>query len=424
MVSDYVSFPRNGGRRLHGLISQVYLLLRRTSSWKKTLPASLLFIILVQCLFLSSTIAAVTASATLQSSGTISPISLPPGTILPTLYGSDDVCATWTTNNGQYGSYSAWSSAMDSYIATLKASGGNSIDVLIDAGLPSGSNAGFSSSAAWASDQAVPGYTYWQLLIALSSKLHAQGMYLGIQPTYSSTSGFVSLITSSALTSSYSSQYATIVTTIHPDLANIYSEPEDSADNNPVSSSFMASYVSFCVSVANALKSADSNVTLGVMGLPWWDGRSLFPDGNSYFTTAKGIFNVLPAGTMFITHINYGSGAQSAGGYWTEYYDGDLSQAKTDYYAAMQTYYGVQDCNANGIQILFEAAGGYQSNPNILPFLTDTCSFAKANHIGWITSGSISSYVNNVVYPWAFYTGSHPTSKTLNNYGQTMFSLV
>ena len=248
---------------------------------------------------------------------------------------------------------------MDSYIATLKTNGCNSIDVLINAGLPSGSDAGFSPSAAWASDQAVPGYTYWQLLIDLSSKLHAQGMYLGIQPTYSNTSGFVSLISSSTLISSYCSQYATIVSSIHPDLCNIYSEPEDLANDNPVSSPFMASYVSFCVSVANALKSADSNITLGVMGCPWWDGRSLFPDGNTYFSAANGIFNNLPAGTVFLTHINYGSGAQSAGGYWTEYYNGNLSQAKTDYYTALMSYYAVQDCTNNGVRILFEARGGY-----------------------------------------------------------------
>ena len=343
---------------------------------------------------------------------------------LPVLFGSDDVFATWTSNNGQYSSYSAWSSAMDNYISTLKANHGNAVDVLIDAGEPNGNNAGFSSSALWASSTAAPGYTYWELLIDFSAKLHSQGMYLGIQPTYSTTADFVNLISSSALTSSYCSQYATIVSAIHPDLCNIYSEPEDLADNNPVSPSFMSTYVSFCSTVANALVSANPSIKLGVMGCPWWDGRSLFPDGNNYFASGTSMFSHLPAGTIFLTHINYGVGAGSGGGYWTEYYNGNLAQAKTDFYTALLSYYGVQDCTSNGVSVMFEAAGGLQSNPNINQFLTDTCTFCKTYNIGWFTSGTISSYVNNVVYPWAFYTSGNPSSKTLNSYGQLMFSLT
>ena len=356
---------------------------------------------------------------------TPSPTPTPILPTLPTLHGSDDISATWTTNNGQYASYSAWSSAINTYIATIKTNGGNCLDILINAGAPSGSNAGFSSSASWASTVTVPGYTYWQLVVALSSKLHAQGMYLGIQPTYSTASDFVSLVSTPALVTSYCTQYATMVTAFNPDFCNIYSEPSDATGNlNPVSSTLMNQYVNFCVNVAGNLTTAKSSIVLGVMGCPWWDGRSIFHDGNGYFTSGQSIFNFLPIGTIFMTHINYGDGAQTLGGYWNEYYTGSLSQAKIDYYEAMLTYYGVIDCNTIGVKMMFEAAGGYQSNPNILQFLTDTCTYAYSHDISWITSGTIASYVGNIMYPWAFYTSSTPTATTLNTYGQTMFSTL
>jgi hypothetical protein len=306
---------------------------------------------------------------------------------------------------------------MDNYISTLKANGGNSIDILIDAGAPSGSDAGFSSSALWASTVIVPGHTYWQLLVALSSKLHAQGMFMLWQPTYSNVAGFVSLLSSPTLTSSYCSQYATIVRTINPDVCNIFSEPGNANNDDPVSFSYMSTYVSFCVSVANALVSANSNVKLGVMGCPWWDGNSVFYGGNSYFTAGQSIFDSLPLGTMFLTHVEYDqSGNTNNFSPWIDYWNGNLAKAKTSAYSILLEQYGVQNCENKGIPVLFEALGTLQGNPNALQWLEDATGFCNIYSVSWMTSGSIPG---NPCTPWAW---SSPTS--LNSYGQTMFSNI
>ena len=335
-----------------------------------------------------------------------------------------------------YTSYYDWSTAMDNYIATLKANGGTNLNYLMVSNDAAISYLGgfYTLASNGGSGKMDPsyygginiGHTVDSLLHDLGVKLHAQGMTLTIQAmTLSGSTQTTALEGNTGNKDSWIAGLVRIVNDVNPDYVDVLSEPENSWSATEL--------IAFYVQAATAIKAADSSVIIGVSSNPWWYSDSThnanyFLDQACSGSTGKWIN--LPSDTIFITHSGYYmyNNVYTVGSdpsWWNEYITGSYAGAKSDMIAIQLTPCGIQDALNRGIYVLIENVGtnenpysGELSNQaDKIQFLTDISSWAKQNGIGWTTSGA-GMDLTGEPDSWVF-----ASTTTLNAFGYALLTV-
>jgi len=336
-------------------------------------------------------------------------------------YGCDDILVGWQ----QYSTYALWSTAMDSFLTTMKAAGGNVVSVLVYSDVNTNSFYSYTSGSYFNFGYMSPSFifyagangkngqstTFATVLADFSAKLHAKGMLLDLQPCPppSATMGvpFQTMMSTTANQNNYIANISQMITDTNCDIVNAYSEPFGPLTYGYASTGLMNSYISFLNTAVPIWKAVKSGLTVMVMGLPNWD--------NGPFITAGGMSG-LPSGTILCYHMyywyTYPPASYSYEPFAADYYNGNFAQGKADWISWMDTYGQVSYCLANNIPFWFEALGCNQVCPNAIQFLADVTAYCNARSIGWCASGS----------PSAQFTFNSPT--VLNSYGITMFSNI
>lgn len=355
-----------------------------------------------------------------------------------------------------YTSYEAWSAAMDSYIATMKANKGNNKDVLVytDDTQVSPSTGGFYvgngfMSPTFDSGHNIPGYTFKSLLAALSTKLHAQSMTLTLQcgcwnnynnPEWfpaTNTQDFIHL--NPEVQQAYIADLCRMALDVNPDIILVMQEPQ-----TDYAITLTTTYYTFLQSACSQIKAANPNVKCAVMANPWWFNDpthcpDTFLDNMCEGSTGKWIN--LPADTLFYSHAGMYqyTNTESPPEYpdWAiSYYNRDWVTAKAQLIAAYAKpkyawgSLGLINALARGIPAVIENIGcdarlrttyngGNDDSRDKLHFLNDISQWCAQNGVGWNTSGINLGGGWSAPSSWVF---SSPTS--LNAFGKAMYSNV
>lgn len=360
-----------------------------------------------------------------------------------------------------YTTYAAWSTAMDEYIATMKANKGNNKDVLVYADDLefSHSNGGFYTgqgfmSPTFTSGHNIPGYTWNALLAALSAKLHAQGMTLslqcgpannydenhgpnGIWGQYTCVQDF--LHANIDVQQAYITDLCRMAVDVNPDVILIIQEPQTT-----YAISLTTTYYAFLQNACRQIKAANPNVKCAVMANPWWfDDPTHCPDTflDNMCEGSTGKWKNLPADTMFYSHCGMYQyqNTETEPPYpdWAiSYYrrDWDTAKAQLIEAYAKEKYawgsLGIINARARGIPAVIENIGcdehlratyngGNDDSQDKLQFLKDIGEWCAQNGVGWNTSGIGLAGGWSEPSSWVFSTPS-----SLNAFGKAIYSTV
>lgn len=312
-------------------------------------------------------------------------------------YGVDDLVTTWKMDANFW-------TRENTVLNTLQTYHTNMMDVLI-------ANSEMQTSTAIG--------TYETILIDFRNDLHNRGMLLGLQLWYidnyspfdSSTDGWkVDVVNNvNGLGDRWINEYGKIISAVHPDLINVFSEPAGDLSSGYASSAFLTAYINFVDRAIDAWRNIQSNLTFAVMGMPFWDLKPLIDAGG-----------VQRSNVIYALHYYYAyDGAYPASNYQAQrdYWTGNLATAKAELYSDFFDDAGIQDALNAGKTVWFEALGTNTTNPNANVFVQDAVNFCKQYGISFISSGASNS--DNWPWPWIFNTDG-----TLNSMGFIMLSAV
>jgi hypothetical protein len=285
----------------------------------------------------------------------------------PVLMGIDDVSSFAHSTVGDW-------TKISTQINILQQYGGNIIDILI-----------INSELTYDT----PIGTYKDVLQKLRSDIRQRGMLFGLQPwglddydplDHSQNGWKVQVVNNvNGLGDRWINEYANIVALLQPDLINIFSEPATDLVNG-ASSTFMQKYIDFCCRAIDAWRTIKPDLTVAVMGLPFWDLKPLINAGG-----------IPRSNVLYALHYYYQYEGNYPPDYQPEmqaYWNGDLANAKTLLYEQFLEREGIQSALDHNFKVWFEALGCNINNPNALVFCKDAVDFCNQYKIGYGTSGS------------------------------------